>query len=284
MKRFAQAAVAALAALCATPSYAEPTCGTRAGVCELPGGTYHIALPTDAPDGGAETAWPTVMFLHGYGGSAAAAMRNSAMVDGLTSRGYAVIAPNALPREPGGPRSWAFLSSFGRRDESKFFDDVLQDAATKFDIDPQRAVLSGFSAGGFMTVYLACANPDQFVAYAPVSGGFWRPQPDKCAGPVRMFHTHGWTDPVVPLEGRFIGGGRFQQGDIFAGLELWRDTNGCETHAPDRRWQQESTLRRAWDCGIGRDIEFVLFPGGHQVPKDWPNWMLDWLEKPDLID
>ncbi|MEK0163198.1 alpha/beta fold hydrolase [Phaeobacter sp. A36a-5a] len=249
-------------------------CGPLADACQIDGGDYHIVLP----DTGDEKALPAVMFLHGYGGSGEAALRNRAMVDGLNDRGYAVIAPTALPRNPGGPRSWAFLPDFGGRDESAFFEAVLADAEHRFNIDRKSVVLSGFSAGAFMVSYLACATPDQFAAYATIAGSFWRPQPESCTGPVRLMHTHGWRDEVVPLEGRYLGNRRFQQGDIFAGLELWRDTNGCTTHAPSHSGSEGGTLRRRWACGTGADIDVVLFDGGHRVPEGWAAWLADWFE------
>lgn len=255
-------------------SGAAAGCATQQGACETANGTYHIELPDFEASAQAR---PAVLFLHGHGGSGLNALRNRAMVDGLRSRGYAVIAPDALPRR-GGTRSWTFFPGWEGRDEIAFLDEVAQDAAQRFDLARDNMVLAGFSAGGFMVNYLACAQPGHFAAYAPVAGGFWRPQPDSCAGPVRLFHSHGWGDSVVPLEGRFLGGGRFQQGDIFAGLELWRLTNGCLEQAPGRRWQDGETLRRRWDCALGADIEFLLFPQGHQMPKDWANWMLDWYE------
>lgn len=205
-------------------------------------------------------------------------MSNSRMFEALTARGYAVIAPDALPRRQDGPRSWTFFPGWEGRDEIAFLADVMADAADRFQVAPTQSVLAGFSAGAFMTYYLACAEPRMFKAYAPVSGGFWRPQPDGCAGPARIYQTHGWADEVVPLEGRWLGGRRFQQGDIWAGLQLWRDTNGCDSNAPDRIWAEDDRLHRSWDCGDGADIEFVLFPGGHRVPAGWANRMLDWLE------
>ncbi|MEP2718165.1 alpha/beta fold hydrolase [Pseudophaeobacter sp.] len=242
--------------------------------CETAMGSYHIEMPERVAG---EDPAPAVLFLHGYGGSGAGSLKNRTMVEGLRTRGYAVIAPDALPRR-NGTRSWTFFPGWEGRDEAAFLQEVAADAAAQFDLDRDTMVLAGFSAGAFMVSYLACAAPESFAAYAPVAGGFWRPQPEACAAPVRLFHTHGWSDAVVPLEGRFLGGGRFQQGDIYAGLELWRDTNQCAEQAPDRRWNMGGTLRRSWHCGSGADIEFLLFPGGHQVPKGWSSWMLDWFE------
>jgi polyhydroxybutyrate depolymerase len=256
----------------------EAACGPQSGACEISQGSYHIELPLRA-DSEAATL-PAVLFLHGYGGSGEGSLRNKAMVRGLTERGYAVIAPDALPRREG-RRSWSFFPGWQGRDEGVFLQQVAQDAADRFGLDRDEMVLSGFSAGAFMVNYLACTAPEAFAAYAPVSGGCWRPQPEGCVGAVRLFHSHGWTDAVVPLEGRFLGDGQFQQGDIFAGLELWRVTNQCAGQAPDTRWRDETVLRRRWACGPGADIEFVLFPEGHQVPNKWPGWMLDWFEGKD---
>ena len=90
-------------------------------------------------------------------------------------------------------------------------------------------------------------------------------------------------DGVVPLEGRILGGGRWEQGDVFAGLELWREANGCASHAPDKAWGVDGLLRRSWDCGAGAEIELVLFDGGHTVPKGWAGWMADWFENEPAV-
>ena len=260
-------ALAGVASLFATGAVA---CGTGE-TCTIDSGAYEIALPEQA-DGA-----PVLVFLHGYGGSGANVMRMRGVVDAVTARGYAMIAPYALPR-PNGNRSWAFISDFGERDDMVFLREVVTDAAARFNTEEQNVVLAGFSAGGFMVNYGACADADAFAAYAPVSGGFWRPQPATCEGPIRMYHSHGWKDGVVPLEGRLLGGGRWEQGDIWAGLELWREANGCDTHAPTSMSQDGDLMIRQWDCGPGAEITFELFPGGHQVPQGWADRMLDWYE------
>lgn len=256
----------------AAPAKAE--CGPEPGFCETDAGDYNIRLPEQAEDA------PVVLFLHGYGGKGSATLRNARLVEPLIARGYAVIAPEGAPRFGDGPQNWGFLPGETRRDDTAFLSDVVADAAERFGISPERVILSGFSAGGFMVNYLACAQPESFAAYAPVSGGFWRPHPVDCAGPVRLFHTHGWSDTVVPLEGRFLGGGAFQQGDIFAGLEIWRDANACSDEKPTGFGRTGEFMRRRWsDCMPGSALEFALFPGGHTVPEGWADMMLDWFEE-----
>lgn len=274
MQGLGNAAVAAVFAVL-LGSTAMAGCGAERTACRLEGGQYHIVQPDREADDGSV---PVVIFLHGYGGSGSSVLRNRDMVEGLTQRGYAVIAPEGLRRDGSGPQSWGFGPFNAGRDEGAFFAAVLADAAERFGTSRSHTVLAGFSAGAFMVHYLACRDPGAFAAYAPVSGAFWRPQPERCAGPVRLLQVHGWRDEVVPLEGRILGGGRFEQGDVFAALEVWREANACASHAPDRAWSAGGLMRRRWDCGPGADIELVLFDGGHTVPKGWAELMAEWFE------
>lgn len=250
-------------------------CGADDTACASASGIYHAELP-DNPD----AQMPALVFLHGYGGSGAGVLKMRGMVEGLKARGYAVLAPTAERRNGTGNRSWVFYPGWTGRDEAAFLSEVVEDAAGRFDIDPDKVLLAGFSAGGFMVNYLACKTPDAFPAYAPISGGFWRPMPESCNGPIRMFHTHGWRDGVVPLEGRLLGGGRFEQGDIFHGLEIWRVANGCAGHKPEKMRQEGIYMLRQWKsaCASNSHLELALFPGGHRIPKGWSDLIVDWFE------
>lgn len=265
--------VAACAAHFCSP--ASAACG-ESGVepCHVASGDYRVAKPERAAG-----PIPAIMFLHGYGGQARVTLNNPRLVAPFLARGYAVIAPQGLRRGGDGPPSWNFRQGLGQRDELLFFQEVIADAADRHGVDPDRVILSGFSAGGFMVNYLACRSPKAFPAYAPVSGGFWRPHPQDCAGPVRLFHTHGWNDSTVPLEGRILGGGAFVQGDIFAGLEIWRRANQCVDPKPSGFSQTGPFLRRFWrDCAPDASLEFALFPGGHTLPDGWADMIIDWYE------
>lgn len=268
-------AALALAVLVSSP--AQAGCGDTKMACKTAMGSYHITLPKgDGP-------YPVMMFLHGYGGNGAALVRNSGTSRQANARGYAYIAPNAIKRPGGGRAAWAFHPDFhDHRDERAFFQEILQDATERFNIDPQKAVLAGFSIGGSMASYIACNHPDDFFAYAPVAGSFWRPHPQSCAGPVRLLHTHGWRDKTVPLEGRVLrqtGKGTFAQGDVFNSMLLWRQVNGCSNYRADRFRTDEYYWLRVWDhCKPGTALEFAMFDGGHGVPRGWAKLVFDWLE------
>mgnify|MGYP005848792181 CR=1 FL=1 len=263
-------------ALCAglmAASAAQAACGSDPGACILPAGSYHVVVP-----GGAGHAMPAVVFLHGYGSSGAGALRNTGMVETLLARGYAVVAPDGQPRAGRQGLSWDFHPARpARRDEGAFIAAVADDAAARFGLDRDAMLLAGFSIGGSLAGYIACATPGTFAAYAPVAGSFWRPHPEACAGPVDLFHLHGWRDGTVPLEGRVQGSGS-AQGDVFAAMAIWREANGCRLQ-PDLFVQRGEILIRSWPTSdSGARIDFALHPGGHGVPPGWADLALDWFE------
>ena len=80
-------------------------------------------------------------------------------------------------------------------------------------------------------------------------------------------------------EGRILGGGRFHQGDIFVGLEIWREANECADTKPSGFGTTDQFMLRKWNgCADGAALEFALFPGGHNVPQGWADMVLDWYE------
>ncbi|MEM8592494.1 MAG: PHB depolymerase family esterase [Pseudomonadota bacterium] len=271
---------AALAAFCA---FGASACSTTMA-CSVDEGEYFMAMPKDAtPD----ERHPAVVYLHGFGGSGSGVFRNTGMTSSFTDRGYVLAAPMGLLRN-GRARGWFFHPDRnGDRDEIAFLTAVRDDLVANHNVDPNRIILTGFSIGGSMTAYFACASPETFAAYTPLGGNFWRPHPEACEGPVRMFHTHGWRDGTVPLEGRYIRGqgldpddpNAFVQGDIFQAMQIWREANGCVNLKADSFATTGDYMRRAWDrCTPGSALELAIFPGGHVIPQGWADLTLDWFE------
>lgn len=255
-------------ALLAAPAAA---CVGGEDLCEVPGGAYRLVLPE-----GVEGPVPAVLHLHGWGASSRAALGRFDDGGTIAERGYALILPEGIPRAGRTQRDWAVRD--GRphpRDDLAFLDAVLADAAGR-GVDRARVLLSGFSRGGSFVWDVACERPGLFRAYAPLSGAFWEPLPERCAGAVALYHSHGWADRVVPLEGRSFRGGEIVQGDVFASLKRLRETLGCAARQPDRSAQRGALWLRHWDsCAAGR-IDLELHPGGHAAPEGWLVRVLDW--------
>jgi len=248
-------------------------CGTAQDRCEIPGGFYVASLPDDTPRG-------AVVFLHGYGGRAEGTVANRGLMNALNSRGYAVIAVQGMPRfegDRGG--SWNSMARGGaRRDDVEFVDSVADHAAQRFGFNRENSILAGFSGGGMMTWRVACDAPTSFAAYAPIAGTLWNPLPETCAAAVRLFHTHGTSDDVVPLAGRTVGSG-ITQGDVFEVLDLQRTANGCSTSSPQAPVKSAIFEVQSWeDCAPDSDLTVALHPGGHAIPNGWTPMILDWYE------
>lgn len=267
--------ILAALALCLVPFVGladEGKCHDPAAPCFAAGGEYLVAWPP-APARGA------VMILHGHSGTAEMMLQVPALAP-LLARGYALIAPQGeLLGKGRHGGTWNTRNSQKRRDDVAFLIGVADDAARRFGFERGEVILAGFSAGGAMTWRVACDAPGGFAAYAPVAGLLRRPLPERCAGPVRMMHVHGWSDEIAPLEGRAIAGGRVTQGDLFTGLAMMRRTLGCARDDPDSYAAAGDLLLRRWsDCAPGGALAMGLHPGGHIMPKGWADLTLDWFE------
>ena len=255
---------------------AKEVCGGVDAPCKIADGQYYVVLPATPPG---PRGYPLVVHLHGWSSSARAVMRKERFVEKVTSRGYALIAPYGEV-QPSGRRDWSVADgqTRPRRDDVAFLKEVLDDAVTRMKIDRSRVLLTGFSRGGSMVWDVACQAPDAFTAYAPVGGGFWNPLPQSCKGPVRLFHTHGWVDATVPLEGRRLGNSGLIQGDIFDGLSILKRTNGCPRRASERLNKDNRWIRTWSSCAKDSELRLMLHPRGHVTPAGWTGMVLDWFE------
>ncbi len=261
-----------VAVLMAAPTWAE-ACGSADLPCQVEGGSYHVLTPD------AEDYRGVVVHLHGGGGTGKG-MLKSGLAKAAVARGYLFIAPNG--EHPGSrfPRNWSVKangSSFNR-DDTVFLDRVMADAKSRFNADSLPVLLAGFSRGASMVWDIACESPDFADGYAPVAGAFWEDLPESCAGPVRLFHTHGWSDRTVPLEGRSFRDGAVVQGDVWASLKVMRETNGCGNRQPESSRFDGDFWYRFWtDCEAGQ-LDLLLHQGGHGAPRGWAGLVLDWFE------
>ncbi|WP_209003962.1 hypothetical protein [Labrenzia sp. CE80] len=246
-------------ALALQPAVAADACGDEVP-CELEEGTYYALLPDDA-----ETMPPAgaVFYLHGHRGKALNAVRNASFKKLANDLNVVFVAVQGIDG------TWSFPTApRSLRDENAFFDAVLDDVEDRFNIDREKTLLTGFSSGGFMTWYLACDDADRFAGYAPIAGAFWKPLPEECPTEAPyLFHVHGTSDTVVPLEGRPLGGGKYHQGDVFKSFDVWLQQLGLTDDKP--MTYDDGILRcERWSPETGL-LELCLHDGGHSVRADW---------------
>jgi predicted peptidase len=158
----------------------------------LPSGdemTYAISVP-DGYDGSPADRRPLVLALHpgGGGGPYYGSWFMQALVEpALRDWGAVIVAPDV----PG--RSWA--SSESERAALALLDDV----ASRYAIDPERVLVTGFSMGGAGVWYLATRNPDRFTGAIAIAG---RPRDEDldALASLPLYLIHSPDDEVVPYE------------------------------------------------------------------------------------
>lgn len=150
-----------------------------------------VALPAhyaDDPD----VRWPLVLFLHGSG-----------------ERGNELerVKVNGLPRELAAGREVPAVVLSPQCPADARWDTelmvaalhaLLDDAMTRFRIDPDRVYVTGLSMGGAGTWAVAAADPGRFAAIAPVCGAV-DPALAVRLRRVPVWAFHGAQDDIVPV-------------------------------------------------------------------------------------
>ncbi len=246
-------------------------CGQAETPCKIPLGTYHVLSPADVKIRGA------VVLLHGGGGTGKGLLKTN-MAKQAVKNGFVFVAPNGFHPTARFKNNWAVRAkNFGHElDDIKFLNSVMNNVSKKFGVDRTRFLLAGFSRGGSMVWDIACHAPKSARAYAASAGAFWDDLPEKCSGPVDLFHTHGWNDRTVPLEGRPLFGGDVAQGDVWQSLKILRASNGCQNRQPASSKIENGQWWRHWtDCKSGQ-IDLMLHDGAHGTPTNWADVTLKW--------
>ena len=123
---------------------------------------------------------------------------------------FVVISPRApFHRDSGGYVWYRKTGATPRQDDllasRKIVDLVVENAAKRFDADPSKIFIGGFSQGGVMTYEVALREPGRFRGAAALSGIMFPTVRDEIAaakpdlGHEAFFVGHGGADPVIPF-------------------------------------------------------------------------------------
>lgn len=171
---------------------------------------YLTVLPDDYSP---ELRYPLVIMLHGFG----ATMADLAdLAPAINPGGYVYACPNAPVAFDMGlgqagygwtsPRGQAAVEE-GARSEcllGKFFDEVLE----KFQVQPGRSVLLGFSQGGGMAYRCGLNRDDIFAGLIALSATLPEEKVMEDRFPENrtqsIFIAHGRSDPLIPIETALI--------------------------------------------------------------------------------
>lgn len=170
---------------------------------------YIVHVPTRYDS---QTPIPVVIMLHGGGGTASGAMRETGWAEKANKEGFLAVFPNAMARDPARPSSFArnpqlwndgsgrFYPDQKAVDDVKFINGLLDDLSTRFSVDTHRVYVTGFSNGASMAFRLGAELSQRITAIAPVAGALWQ-DPVALKQPVPMCYITGTADPLNLIEG-----------------------------------------------------------------------------------
>lgn len=251
-----------LAALGAGIPEAARACGPETD-CAIGDRAYRVVLPDPKRRMGDDRPGALV-FAHGYRGTADGVIRNRALTGLADELGvvFAVAQSDGpewhLPNAPSDDTE-------DDVDEIAYFAALARDLEARFDVEPKKIVVTGFSSGAMMVWHLACYSGNGFAGFVPISGTFWAPVPERCpTSSINLIHYHGNADTVVPLAGRPIKDAH--QGDVTIAIDRIVAQGGFVPAPPEAGSEPAAALSCAsYANDDDKILELCLFPGGHHL-------------------
>jgi polyhydroxybutyrate depolymerase len=232
--------------------------------------TYRLWLPADYT--GTEPL-PLIVNYHGTGGDPQSIDSFSSDLSSKAgARGYIVAAPQALSGQATTAR-WV-VPAFGTApDDIAFTNAMLDQIAQTYCVDTARVFATGFSSGGAMSTWIACADRSRFTGVVP-GGGVNLVDPSCQTGPIPMYAYHGTADDVAfyngiddqptPPDPATAGQIPFF-GSVEQVMDVWAGVNGCEVQRQDQNLAPDAILRTYPGCES--DTRVLLAVGaGHTFP------------------
>ena len=157
---------------------------------------------------------PLVMMLHGFGGTALNALRETGWSDKADQETFIVVYPEGTRPDMDmpanfrkNPQSWndgsgRFDAEERNADDVAFIDGLIEEIGKQYPIDPSRIYITGFSNGASMAFRLGAELSHRVAAIAPVSGTCWIDAP-KPKQPLSICYITGAADSLNPLQGGF---------------------------------------------------------------------------------
>jgi polyhydroxybutyrate depolymerase len=182
-----------------------------------------------------------VIMLHGAGGTGQGAISMTNWDQKADHENFIAVFPDGMPVNP--KRAAAFLTNpqlwndesgrnaragFQSNEDVGFISQIIDTLESRYDADPKRIYVTGFSNGASMTFTIGVELSDKVAAIAPVAGHLWL-RGKQLKHPVPLIYIIGRTDPLEPLNGGVarLPWGRLEQPPIEESLAEWRRMLGC---------------------------------------------------------
>ncbi|MBI5519000.1 MAG: dienelactone hydrolase family protein [Desulfovibrio sp.] len=223
--------------------------GPRSAGRQLAPGRHELALTHDGAErravvvvpktaqgkkGQAPQKLPVLIFLHGAGGSATQAMRQTGLAERAAAAGFLAVFPEGLgPNGAGGGASgdgqtWNAWMCCGyardnRVDDVGFLTALIAKLRSDYGADPARIHLSGFSNGAMLASRFALERPGVAASLTSVAG-YLPCDAQQPAGSLPVLVIHGAQDKVArfaPTEAKPATGRFCEDYPARAQVEFW---------------------------------------------------------------
>jgi polyhydroxybutyrate depolymerase len=266
-----------------------PTTGCHLSPVSSPGTTTTLTLPANpaTADGHTTRSYllylptsydpaqplPVLLIFHGAESVAADIELDTGFSHLAEAYHFIAVYPQGLPHAVSGHPFWAIAGPddpFAHGiDDLLFSSNVLNDLQRTLCVDAHRIYATGFSNGGGMAAYLACALARRIAAVAPISATL-APHPGGChpGRPVPLLSFHGTADPELPYQGgppsAIIP---WPVAAVPTWLQGWATRNGC-TRGPTIFLRQPNVTGEHWaGCQDNAPvIHYRIEHGGHDLP------------------
>jgi len=159
-------------------------------------------------------------------------------------------------------------------DDVAYFDAIVADVSSRYNVDRKRIYEVGHSNGGFMGHRLACDRASTLAAVLSLAGAQWD-DPTKCSPsePVSIVELHGDADTLVVYGGGSTTIGTYPS--VPATVNTWGAKDGCtgglsptgQTLDVDTTLPGNETVVSAFGgCPAGIDVQLWRIQGGSHIP------------------
>jgi polyhydroxybutyrate depolymerase len=223
---------------------------------------------------------PLVILLHGYSASGFVQDSYFGLSKIAEERGFLYAHPDGTV-DAHGLHFWNATDAccdFGKTgvDDSAYLRGLVEEAQSRFNVDPKRIYFLGHSNGGFMSFRMACDHADLVAGIASLAGAMPL-DPPLCdpVAPVHVLAIHGDADDTIFYEGADIGGAGYPSAQ--ESVDQWVALDGCDTTpdatAPnmdlvgDVAGAETSVIRYEAGCQPGGEVELWTMVGAGHVPN-----------------
>ncbi len=154
---------------------------------------YYLHVPDDYS---CTEPWPLLVDLHGTASPPwpEEAYGLDGARDTADASGYVLLRPRSRSSMEGGAEIFRWDQNVGDPETNRrFVNALVEDLGQRYNIDPQRRYIMGFSSGTNQTAMSLADSDSPFSGYGFVGGGSWT-VPDVPLRPARLYFNTGYRD------------------------------------------------------------------------------------------